>query len=433
MPRTSHRKRLLSVVETLLQQRLELKQIRLLTGDFDIDDDDDDDEDDYDMWLHFFYLAILNSRYLSRTSYRSSPLPIQIYQVDLDDAIHLPWLSPREFLRKYRVTRDGFLAILNRIRNHDVFKRGRRGPAQATVACQLMVFLHYIGSEGSAASNAELRSVFHIGEGTAEVYRKRVVVAICALRIDLIKWPDVEERKIIRRRIGDLFGFPNCVGMVDGTLFPLASAPQSEDVPDYSGRKHAYSLSALVVCDDQRLIRFYLSGWPGSAHDNRIFRNSDLFLNPEQYFSPTEYIIGDSAFSNKWFSVTTYKKPTNGSMIPEHERFNNAISRPRVISEHTIGILKGRFPWLRSIRMKITRDKESIIPILVVIDACVVLHNLLTKNNEPVDDEWLHDMEATDDNWITRNLNDRVPDGANDDRRRNDLTYFVNENYDRYF
>jgi hypothetical protein len=38
---------------------------------------------------------------------------------------------------------------------------------------------------------------------------------------------------------------------MDGTLFPLAFRPRTEDAPDYSGHKHAYSLSALIVCDDR--------------------------------------------------------------------------------------------------------------------------------------------------------------------------------------
>jgi DDE superfamily endonuclease len=86
-----------------------------------------------------------------------------------------------------------------------------------------------------------------------------------------IKWPDEEERQEISKRIQQDSFFPNCVGFIDGTLFPLAFCPSSKDTPDYSGRKHAYSLSVMIVNDDQRMIRYYLSGWPGSFHDNRVW------------------------------------------------------------------------------------------------------------------------------------------------------------------
>jgi hypothetical protein len=384
------------------------------------------------MTQFMFYFASLQTRYLERGQYRSSPLPRQILHIDLNIADERNWLSDNEFLRKYRVTREGFTAILNRIKDHPVFQRGRRGPEQAPVEFQLMVFLNYIGTEGSGSSNATGRFVFHVSQGTAELFRKRVVKAICSLRGEFITWPDEAERSGIRRRILDKSGLPFCVGMMDGTLFPLAFAPESTDAPDYFGRKHSYALSTLVVCDDQRLIRYYLSGWPGSAHDNRIFRNSAIFKNPEKYFLLQEYIIGDSAFSNTWFSVTTYKNPPNGNLPREYECFNTVLSSPRVISEHTIGILKGRFPWLRHIRMKITKDKASIIPILVTIDACIVLHNMLMKSNEPIDDDWLEDFDSNQGNWVFQALGAPVPNGSDDDLRRTQLTYYVNEQHSWY-
>jgi len=54
-------------------------------------------------------------------------------------------------------------------------------------------------------------------------------------------------------------------------------------------------------------------------------------------------------------------------------------------SEHTIGILKGRFPWLRSIRMKITKNKRSLRRILRLLDATIILHNMLLMFKENMD------------------------------------------------
>lgn len=36
-----------------------------------------------------------------------------------------------------------------------------------------------------------------------------------------------------------------------------------------------------VVCDDTLLIRDIYTGWPGSTHDVRVFRNSELFAKAE--------------------------------------------------------------------------------------------------------------------------------------------------------
>jgi DDE superfamily endonuclease len=60
------------------------------------------------------------------------------------------------------------------------------------------------------------------------------------------------------------------------------------------------------------------------------------------------------------------------------------MSKPRVISEHTIGILKGRFQCLRLVRMVVKQDLKSAQKVLRYFDACVILHNLLTKQHDEI-------------------------------------------------
>ena len=88
-----------------------------------------------------------------------------------------------------------------------------------------------------------------MGYGTAAVYRRRVTKALLHLAEEYITWPDAEERQQISKEIKSKYDFPHCVGLADGTLFPLAFEPQTEDAPDYSGRKYGYSLSTMIICD----------------------------------------------------------------------------------------------------------------------------------------------------------------------------------------
>ena len=143
-----------------------------------------------------------------------------------------------------------------------------------------MVFLFYVGMEGKGATNAGQRTTFAISYGVAQIYRHRVTTAILALSEQFLNWPTSEERKRIALEINILYNFPHCVAIADGTLFPLAFEPSTTDAPDYSGRKYGYSLSTLIVCDHKRRIRHFLAGYPGSAHDNRIFSDSQLAANP---------------------------------------------------------------------------------------------------------------------------------------------------------
>jgi DDE superfamily endonuclease len=192
------------------------------------------------------------------------------------------------------------------------------------------------------------------------------------------------------------YGFPHCVGIVDGTLFPLAFEPETEDAPDCSGRKYGYSLSTVIFSDHKRRIIHYLAGYPGSAHDNRIFKASKPATNPSDFFAPREYCIGDSAFENSFFMVAAFKKPKGASIPIAHEKFNEQLARLRIVSEHCIGILKGRFPWLRSIRLKITKKKKSIKRILHLFEATVVVHNLLIDIGEEEKKEWIDHDDFSD-------------------------------------
>ena len=108
--------------------------------------------------------------------------------------------------------------------------------------------------------------------------------------------------------INVLYNFPHCVAIADGTLFPFAFEPTMSVAPDYSRRKNGYSLSALIVCDHKRRIRHFLAGYLGSAHDNRIFGESQLAANPRAFFDLNQYLFGDSALKNKWFVVSSFKK-----------------------------------------------------------------------------------------------------------------------------
>jgi DDE superfamily endonuclease len=156
-----------------------------------------------------------------------------------------------------------------------------------------------LGKSGSGASNYDLRNLFHIGRGTADYFKQRCVKAICSLRDKAIQWPNTNaDPKQIAKRILHKHNWISCIGVVDGMLFPLTYKPQSDDAPDYIGRKFLYSLSTIIVNNDQKRIHYYLAGYPGSSHDNQIYQNIRLYNNRKEYFNQNYYLVGDCAFEN---------------------------------------------------------------------------------------------------------------------------------------
>ena len=157
-----------------------------------------------------------------------------------------------------------------------------------------------------------------------------------------------------------------------------------------------------------------------------------LFKHPENYFGEQQYIIGDSAFENGVNMVSAFKSPANCVMTEETEMFNNRLAKLRIFSEHCIGILKGRFPWLRSIRLVITKEKSSLRHILKLIDASVILHNMLISFGEDENEEWIDYDDFSDIAMQAPynemdELNIAVPSWAPKDTRRKQLLAYLKE------
>ena len=347
------------------------------------------------------------------------------------EAALLPWLTEAEFLQKYCMSYDSFKLVLSEIKDHNVFKRleGKAGRPQTPVANQLMVFCKHIGTEGDGANGPNQCNTFGIGKGLSDVFHRCVTTAILSLRDVHYTWPDADERRELAK-LGEIqCDFPNCVGIADGTLFPLAFEPEVTDAPDYSGRKHGFSITTMIICDYNKKIRYYLAGYPGSCHDNRVYNNTGFVKNPKACFSEMEHNVGDSAFSNSPFMVSSYRKAKGELLEADHEKFNTKLAKLRIRSQRCIGILKGRFPWLRSIRMKVTDDPKSMRRILRLVDATVILHNMLIEFREADRKEWIDDNDCSDYYDLLREPTDELnkashPSAEKDCRRTQLLMYF---------
>ena len=187
----------------------------------------------------------------------------------------------------------------------------------------------------------------------------------------------------------------------------------------------------MVINDDERKIRAYYSGFPGCSHDNRVWKAMDQYQRPELYFSDIEYLLCDTAFEPSHHAVPAYKCQPGFLQDPDKKRFNTALASPRVISEHVMGMWKGRFPWLRKIRMIITNDSKSLKKILKYIDASIVLHNMLIELGEDIefDGDMLSDIDDKQRIPEERVLDLLVPNGAPKGTRRDQLKKLVRERY----
>ena len=215
---------------------------------------------------------------------------------------------------------------------------------------------------------------------------------------------------------------PNCIGMMDGTHFPLAFKPRV-DPASYFTRKKEYAIHALIVCDHNSHIHHITTGWPGSIHDNRVWQNCDLLHNFRKYFGKREYILGDSAFTSSFIMVASYKKQKGIPLSMSKTWFNTYLVKSRIKTEHCIGLLKNKFQILKGIRNKL-ETKKDMCEVLHLIYTCVILHNLLIEDNVPKtwyiyeDDE----EEEEEDNVVDCEANVRdLMNGKENEYRRSYL------------
>ena len=162
------------------------------------------------------------------------------------------------------MSRESFRIICNLIKDHKVFQSRRK--KKRSVEKHLLVFLYRIGKKGSNGSAKNISRHFGIGYGTVHLYVKRVVNALLDIKDIFISWPNSEEKERMKARMA-LQGWPQCVGIIDGTHVGLESKPTNYH-SCYFNRKSFYSINVTIICDDRGKILYFYAGWPGTTHDN---------------------------------------------------------------------------------------------------------------------------------------------------------------------
>lgn len=333
----------------------------------------DSDEDMMDAAFTMELQAMKSSRYHFPREQRRRTWKFDEYLSDNET------LCDVEFLRHFRMSRSDVIQVNDMIKDDPVLRSIQGKRPQMKSMYQLLILLRYLGCEGSGASSSEASVFFGVGKGTIDNCINRIMRAV--LRLKQVAWPDVEERVEISQTIKQVFGFPGCVGITDGTLLPLAFKPR-QNPEDYWTRKGYFAVNAMITCDHLARVRNVVVGWPGCVHDNRVFRNIKLNTSRSDFFSYGEYLLGDSAFQPSNIMVPAFKKQAGGELSRNQSNFNTMLARIRIRSEHSIGLMKARFPYFRSIRMRI--QKRDDMKRLVSLFLCAAsLHNLLIGTDVP--------------------------------------------------
>lgn len=142
------------------------------------------------------------------------------------------------------------------------------------------------------------------------------------------------------------------------------------------------------MCDHKtRFIHCY-TGQPGSVHDQRVFRLSEVYEwleNPEK-FPEDCHILGDAAYKLHENVIVPYRD--NGHLTARQKNFNFCHSSARIAIERAFGLLKTRF---RSIRTVLAMERLDLIPMFVI--ACCTMHNICHLKGDEIELDPINEIE----------------------------------------
>lgn len=195
----------------------------------------------------------------------------------------------------------------------------------------------------------------------------------------------------------------NVTGAIGGSHIKIPPPAEAQEVA-HTNYMNCYSIVLLGVVDKRGMFRWCCSGTPGSCGDSGIFRGTTLYgLLEEEQGKPAEgrrllaadgaCILGDAAFAEGPWMRTPIARPSTRA----EEFFNFKHSAMRSGVENAFGRLKTRFA---SLRKGLDCELQDC---ALLVNACVVLHNFVSKEEEEEEEEVEPPGEVPVDDAPTRN------------------------------
>ena len=295
------------------------------------------------------------------------------------------------FRRRFRMSRNLFLRIVDAVKQHDNYFAqqsdglGRLGLSTLQKATAVFRILAY-GVPADATDE-----YVKIGESTAIECVKRfchAIVEIFASRY--LREPTTNDVARLLY-IGEQRGFPGMLGSLDCMHWRWKNCPTAW-AGQYSGRSGAPTIILEVVADYDLWIWHAYFGMPGSNNDINVLESSRLFSNLAQGIAPPAnymiqeneynmgYYLADSIYP-KWSTIVQTIQHPQGT---KKKYFAMRQEACRKDVERAFGVLQARFAIIagptRFWRKEVLHD---------IMSACIIMHNMIIEDerdlNAPIE------------------------------------------------
>ena len=196
--------------------------------------------------------------------------------------VHRVWCVPRsrdwwenivlktyidqQWIANFRMVKDTFNWLCGRL--NTLKKEDTRCRESIPVDLRVAITLYYLAS---GSSHRTIGNLFGVSRPSVTKIIPSVLLSIVTILLpEFICIPTGNRLDEVVEGFERRWGFPQCVGAIDGTHIPVT--PPREDKIDYQNRKGWTSVIAQCVVDHQCLFMDVFTGWPGRSHDARVLR-----------------------------------------------------------------------------------------------------------------------------------------------------------------
>ncbi|CAI5479010.1 unnamed protein product [Closterium sp. Yama58-4] len=139
-----------------------------------------------------------------------------------------------------------------------------------TIDTALLVAINYLAS---GISYVDMSYMFDISKTLCheliDIFLKEFPAVYKA---DWVRFPTRDELQEMEAEFCAIKGVPVVVGAIDGTHIYMKGMEGHQ--AEYWTRKSTYAMQLQVTCDARGIMWDYLIGYPGSAHNQRVLKNS---------------------------------------------------------------------------------------------------------------------------------------------------------------
>lgn len=274
---------------------------------------------------------------------RKTPLVKDFKTLFRFEEMNVEWLS-NHFLEDSLETRGGALSSLQKMK----------------------ICLRYLADPGYQSGIGE---ELGISQGTVSLTTDYVVNRIVDKAEQWIKFPRTENDFVLAKELWQSkYRFPTAIGAIDCTHVGILKPRLHGD--EFINRKLKPTINVQATCNALEIFTSVDASWPGSVHDSRIWKNSQI--KQVMRTTPNAVLIADDGYGIEPSLMTPFANPN------EAERnYNTLLKRERCIIERCFGQLKRRFPILQYV----CRVKLANVPKIII--ASIILHNVAKTLRDP--------------------------------------------------